>query len=86
MKKQQNFIQFGNSFFSTSVVCSNVTTPGQLWAMPKLPFGLPRLPCLQIDKTFYLYDIDAVGQLPWLPRLPFYSGYPTGCLYVQFNL
>ena len=24
------------------------------WAMPRLPFGLPRLPCPQIDKTFYV--------------------------------
>ena len=33
---------------------SGVTTPGQLWAMPRLFFGLPRLPCPQIDKTFYV--------------------------------
>ena len=35
-------------------VASGVTTPGQLWAMPRLPFGRPRLPCPQIDKTFYV--------------------------------
>jgi hypothetical protein len=33
---------------------SGVTTPGQLWAMPRLPFGLPRLPCPKSDKTFYV--------------------------------
>ena len=31
-----------------------LTAPGQLWAMPRLSFGLPRFPCPQIDKTFYV--------------------------------
>jgi hypothetical protein len=33
---------------------SRNTMPRQLWAMPGLPFELPRLPCPQIDKTFYV--------------------------------
>ena len=40
-------------YIPCSLSPSGVTTPGQLWAMTRLPFGLPRLPCPQIDKTFY---------------------------------
>ena len=61
--------EFSAIFFK----CSGLTTPGQLWAMPRFPFGLPRLPCLQIDKNI-LCDTDAIGQLP---RLTFYSGSAT---------
>ena len=48
---------------------SGVTTPGQLWAMPRLPFGLPRLLCPQIDKTFYVY-VTLMLLVSW-PGCPF---------------
>ena len=41
--------------------------------MPRLSFGLPRLPCPQMDKTIYV-TLTLIGRLP---RLPFYSGYAT---------
>ena len=47
---------------------SGITTPGQLWAMPRLPFGLPRLPCPQIDKTFYV-TLMLLASCPGCPLL-----------------
>ena len=52
------------------IICSGVTTPGQLWAMPGLPFGLPRLPCPQIDETFYV-TLMLLASCPGCPGCPF---------------
>ena len=52
--KARNVWKIKNNNIGHGREYSGVTTPGQLWAMPRLPFGLPRLPCPQIDKTFYV--------------------------------
>ena len=49
---------------------SGVTTHGQLWAMPRFPFGLPRLPRPQIDQTFYVSHVTLM-LLVSCPGCPF---------------
>ena len=59
---------------------SGVATPRQLWAMPRLPFGLPRLPWHQIDKTFY----GTLMLLVSCPcRLPFCYAWLRHCVSVH---
>ena len=57
-------------WLSYPVSGSGVTTPGQLWAMPRLHFGLPRLPCSQIDETFYV-TLMLLVSCPGCPGCPF---------------
>ena len=76
---------FAQDLIEISILGSGVTTPGQLWAMPRLPFGLLRLPCPQIDKTFYVTLMLLVS----CSGCPFtYSGYATdfGTISLRFSM
>ena len=80
-----NWAEFSITFSKTYDFCiesypgltSGVTNTWAIVGNAQVALWLPRWPCPQIDKNI-LCDIDAVGQLPWLIRLPFYSGYTTG--------
>ena len=52
-----------------------ITTPGQL---PGCPLDCPGCPALRLITHSMCTLMLLHGQLPWLPRLPFYSGYGSG--------
>ena len=46
--KSCNFKKAHMRLYNGILLTSGVTTPGQLWSMTRLPFGLTRLPCPRI--------------------------------------